>query len=209
MWRAEYISTGESNKLWAWVWHSPKLQKGANAVMPNKLQKGANAVMPNKLQAWVGTASPALEGKMQCSCFCWDVYIWRGVVTGPSCSRELQCHVPTPRTAAPPHFATVCNKLTGGGGGWCVSIWPPSLHGPSFVHVLSSGSSHHSQLNILGQTSSCGMWEAKWRYEGKSEGEWKKERNTGFREVTVCVWKVADVLGPTTIMVNPILWDSW
>jgi hypothetical protein len=45
----------QTNKLW--VWHSPKLQKGANIVMPNKLH------------VWVGTASAAEVGKMQYSCF--------------------------------------------------------------------------------------------------------------------------------------------
>jgi hypothetical protein len=49
--------TGVSNKLWVWVWHSPKPQKGANIVMSNKLH------------TWIGTASAAEVGKMQYSCF--------------------------------------------------------------------------------------------------------------------------------------------
>jgi hypothetical protein len=57
MWKVEYISIGVSNKLRAWVWHSPKPQKGASTVMLNKLQ------------AWVGTASAAEVGKMQYSHF--------------------------------------------------------------------------------------------------------------------------------------------
>jgi hypothetical protein len=43
-----------------------------------------------------------------------------------------------PRTGSPPSFATVYNKLAGGGGCWFVSIREPSLPGPSFRHVWSS-----------------------------------------------------------------------
>jgi hypothetical protein len=44
---------------------------------------------------------------------------------------------PPSRIASPSHVATVYNKLSGGGEGWCVFIQAPSLPGPSFMHVWS------------------------------------------------------------------------
>jgi hypothetical protein len=76
--------TGVLNKLHVWIWHNPKPQKGASIVMPNKLH------------AWIGTASAAEVGKMQYSCFSFNVYVQKEAVTGSSCSRGLQCHAPSP-----------------------------------------------------------------------------------------------------------------
>jgi hypothetical protein len=63
---------------------------------------------------------------------------------------------PPPINASPPHFMTVYNKCTGGGWGCCVSIWAPSLPGPSFVHVWSSVCclsyiSRHPPVRFLGK----------------------------------------------------------
>jgi hypothetical protein len=75
---------------------------------------------------------------MQYRCFSFNVYVQREVVTGSFSSQGWQCYAPPPRPASPPPVATVANKLTGVGGGWCVSIWAPSLPGPNFMHVWSS-----------------------------------------------------------------------
>jgi hypothetical protein len=118
--------TGISNKLWVWVWHSPKPQKGANTIMPNNLQ------------AWVGTASAVEVGKMQYSCFLLMFTFKEKLSQVLPVPKNCNVMPPPLRTSSPPHFATVYDKLTGGGGGWCVSIWESKLPGPSFVHVWSS-----------------------------------------------------------------------
>jgi hypothetical protein len=48
--------TGVLNKLRAWVWHSPKLQKGTSIVMPSKIAR------------LIGTASAAEVRKTPYSC---------------------------------------------------------------------------------------------------------------------------------------------
>jgi hypothetical protein len=45
------------NKLRVWVWHGPKLQKGASIVMPSTIAH------------LIGTASATEVGKMPYSCF--------------------------------------------------------------------------------------------------------------------------------------------
>jgi hypothetical protein len=56
----------------------------------------------------------------------------------PPVPKDYNVTSPPPRNASPTRVATIYNKLTGGGGGWCVSIQAPSLPGPSFMHVWSS-----------------------------------------------------------------------
>jgi hypothetical protein len=53
----------------------------------------------------------------------------------PPVPKDHGVTTPPPRNASLPCVATVYNKLTGGGGCWCVSIRAPSLPGPSFMHV--------------------------------------------------------------------------
>jgi hypothetical protein len=77
--------------------------------------------MPNKLR--VELAQPQLQKWARCS---------TSVFPKMFKFREKQSQVPPVldnynitlplRTAAPPSFATVYNKLAGGGGGWCDSI---------------------------------------------------------------------------------------
>jgi hypothetical protein len=87
----------------------------------------------------LGLAQPQLQKWVRCSTADFSyVYIQREAVTSSSCSQGLQCSPPSLRNASQPHVATVYNKLTGGGGGWCVSIQAHNLPGPSFMHVLSS-----------------------------------------------------------------------
>jgi hypothetical protein len=133
--------TGVLNKLWVWVWHSPKPQKRANIVMPNKLH------------IWVGTASAAEKGKMQYSCFSFNVYIQREAVTASSCSPELQCHTPSAEnclSTSPPCVATVYNKITGGvvvGLSKHPAYLTPALCMFGLMSVVSS-ISHHPQLGL-------------------------------------------------------------
>jgi hypothetical protein len=85
--------------------------------------------MPNKLQASIGTASAAQWARCSTAVFP-KMFTFKEKV--PSVLKNY--HVtPSPlRAASPPHFATVYNKLTGGGDCWCVSIQAPSLPGPSW-----------------------------------------------------------------------------
>jgi hypothetical protein len=77
-------------------------------------------------------AQPQLQKWARCSTtdFSFNVYVWREAVTGSSCSKDHGATPPPPRNASLPRVATAYNKLTGGGGGWCVSIpaykptWP-------------------------------------------------------------------------------------
>jgi hypothetical protein len=142
--------TGVLNKLCVWVWHSPKLQKGANIVVPRTVH------------AWIGIASAAEVGKMQYSCFSFNVYVQREAVTGSSYSRGLQCQPPPLRNASPPCVATVYNEFTGGRDDWCVSIRAPSVPGPSFMYVWSSVCLFwHLPLPLVqvSRTTSCRTWE--------------------------------------------------
>jgi hypothetical protein len=53
----------------------------------------------------------------------------------PPFPKDYNVMPPPLRNASPSHVATIYNKLTGGGGGWCVSTQTPSLPGSSFMHV--------------------------------------------------------------------------
>jgi hypothetical protein len=98
------------------------------------MQKGASIVMPNKLHAWVGTALATEVGKMQ-----YNMFMFRAKLSQvPPIPENYNAMPPPLRTASPPCVATVYNKHTGGWGGWCVSIWVPSLPGLSFMCVWSS-----------------------------------------------------------------------
>jgi hypothetical protein len=120
-----FVESG-SNKLQVWVWHSPKPQKGASIVMPNKLH------------ARVGTASAAEVDKMQYSSFflrclrsersCHRFLLFLRITISRPLSWELPLHLMLP--------LYVINLLEV--EGWCVSIWAPSLPGPSFAYVWSS-----------------------------------------------------------------------
>jgi hypothetical protein len=67
----------------------------------------------------------------------------------------------SPEHCSPPHVASVCYKLTGGRGGWCVSIQAPRLPGLSFMTVWSSLYCLFQHLLMppvkVSMTSSCGM----------------------------------------------------
>jgi hypothetical protein len=66
-----------------------------------------------QLQKWAG-CSTAVFPKM---------FMFREKLSQvPPLPNDYNVMAPPPRTAPPPHFATVYNKLTGGGGGWCVYI---------------------------------------------------------------------------------------
>jgi hypothetical protein len=120
-------STSVLNKLRVWVWHSPKLQKGASIFMPNKLH------------VWVGTASAAEMGKIQYSCFflkClhseknrYRFLLFLRITMLCSLSQEMPLHLML--------RLYIMNSLEVEGG-WWVSIQVPSLPGPSFMHVWSS-----------------------------------------------------------------------
>jgi hypothetical protein len=81
----------------------------------------------------------------------------------PPVPEDYNVTPPPLRIISPPCVATVYNKLTGGEGGWCVSIRAHSLPGPSFVHVWSFvclsflASPIAPQLRFLGQA--CGGFE--------------------------------------------------
>jgi hypothetical protein len=86
--------TGVSSKLRVWVWHSPKPQKGASIVMPNKSH------------AWAGTASDAEVGKMQYCCFflrclhsernCHRFLLFPRITMSSLIPRELPLHLMLP-----------------------------------------------------------------------------------------------------------------
>jgi hypothetical protein len=86
-------------------------------------------------------AQPQLQKWARCSTavFTLNVYVQREAATASSCSRGLQCHAPS-RWELPLHLMLplYITKLTGGEGGWCVSIQALSLPGHSFMHVWSS-----------------------------------------------------------------------
>jgi hypothetical protein len=119
--------TGVLNKLWVGVWHS---------LNP---QKTASIVMPSRLHTWIGPISAAEVGKIPYSCFFPLMFTFREKLSQVSpVPKDYNVTPPPPRITSPPQVATVYNKLTGGGGGWCVSIPMHSLPDPSFMHVLSS-----------------------------------------------------------------------
>jgi hypothetical protein len=73
----------------------------------------------------------------------------------PPVPEDYSAMPPPLRIASPPRVVTIYNKLTGGGGSWCVFIRVPSLPGPSFVHIwphlLSFPASQSSPVRLLGQ----------------------------------------------------------
>jgi hypothetical protein len=109
MWRVEYISTAVSNKLETEVWRSPSRRGEQAQLCPRNCRL---ELAQTQWQKWA-RCSTAVFPKM-------------------FMLREKQSQVPPPpknynvkppplRTVAPPHFATVYNKLTRDGGGCCVS----------------------------------------------------------------------------------------
>jgi hypothetical protein len=127
---------GLSNKLCVWVWHSP--------IPP----KGASIIMPNKLHVWIRTASAAEVGRMQYSCFSFNVYIQREAITGSPCSQGLQCH-------APFHLMLqlyIKNSLEVERVGVSPSEHPtclaPALCMFGLLSVVFSNISHHPQLGF-------------------------------------------------------------
>jgi hypothetical protein len=67
--------------------------------------------------------------------FSFNVYIQKRLLQVPPFPEDYNVMPPSLRKASPSGFATIYNKLTVGGGGWCVSMQAPSLPGPSFMHV--------------------------------------------------------------------------
>jgi hypothetical protein len=95
MWRVEYISTAVSNKLQAWVWHSPSRRRKQMQLCP--------------INCRLGLAQPQLQKRARCSTAVFPkMFMFR--------EKQSQVHLvpenyhvmpPPPRAAAPPHFATV------------------------------------------------------------------------------------------------------
>jgi hypothetical protein len=109
--------------------------------------------MPSNLHAWIGTASAAKVGKMQYSCFSFNVYIQREAVTGFSCSGGLQCHGPSLKN----RLSTSCchcitNSLELEGAGVSSSEHPaylaPALCMFCLLSVVLSASPRRSQLDF-------------------------------------------------------------
>jgi hypothetical protein len=88
----------------------------------------------------LGLAQPQLQKWARCSYSCFSLmFMFREKMSQvPPVPEDYNVMPLTPRNASPPRVATVYNKLTGGGGYWCVSIQAPSLPCPGCMHVLSS-----------------------------------------------------------------------
>jgi hypothetical protein len=88
----------------------------------------------------LGLAQPQLQKWARCSTAVFPLmFTFREKLSQvPPVPENYNVTSPPPRTASLPCVATVHNKLTGGGEGWCVSIRAHSLPGPSFMHVWSS-----------------------------------------------------------------------
>jgi hypothetical protein len=82
----------------------PKPQKGASIVMPNRCTL---ELTQSQLQKWARCSSVVFP----------KMFTFRENLSQVSLVPEdYNVTLPPPKTASPPHVATVYNKLTGGGG---------------------------------------------------------------------------------------------
>jgi hypothetical protein len=100
--------------------------------------EGSKYSMPSKLHAWI--AQPQLRKWASTVQLFFPLMFTFGEMLShvPPVPQDDIVMPPPLRNASLPCVATVYNKLTGGGGCWCVSITASSLPGCTFTHVLSS-----------------------------------------------------------------------
>jgi hypothetical protein len=113
VWRVEYLSTAVSNKLQAEVWHCPSHRREQAQLCPINCRLG---LAQPQMQKWA-RYSTAVFPKM---------FTFREKQSQvPPVPENYNVMPPPLRTVAPLYFASVYNKLSGGGRGeglLCISI---------------------------------------------------------------------------------------